>query len=443
MSKSIFNLFLILIICSSAMSMPMDFKLKTFSLKLPSIRLPQFEKESSSSVTYTLDINSSSLENPSSIDLQIHTEDETILSMKKQDYGFMLDIIKNDTILSTIDGTSLLNEDSTVTDHKKTLTLSLSKDDLNLSDGDYTVKLYSKSDALKNIAPININVKYFTLSKYIPAVNYVPENRMNVTLYFPDSIHNKYLVPITRFVTHNRTPLSTTLKNLKVGSAAFNFTSPIPNISKLRVKKGVATVYLSSYSLDQSIKDPTTAAFALDSLVHSLTSVVGVNSVKFLVDGKESDDLFYGHTTKTLFTKDDHTNVYLGLDFNKERLLLVPKPLENVHEDTLIPDILDELKRKVQDSELTPTVPKNVELLSFSRNGTILTLNFNDKLLYAYKDRLDLQRFMLDSILYSFSSIPEVEKIQILIHNKSIDSLAEIDLSGPITKPLCINPEKE
>jgi spore germination protein GerM len=87
-------------------------------------------------------------------------------------------------------------------------------------------------------------------------------------------------------------------------------------------------------------------------------------------------------------------------------------------------------------------VPDDVELLNvYFLNGT-LKLDFNDAFLEAYSDERHKQHMMMDSVLYTFSSIETVRNIQILIDGSDGYSFADYSLSKPLTQPLYLNPEK-
>ncbi|TCO68767.1 GerMN domain-containing protein [Marinisporobacter balticus] len=448
MIKSLFNLFLIFILCFTALGMPLNLDLSKFS------NLPDFPFDFSvadENVSYKTDIDSFSSENPTQINFQIQMQNAEIRSANPSDFSFLLDVIKNDGTRSTLDVSTLIQalppvKISSDVSHIKNFSLNLSQKKLNLPDGTYTFKLYSTSNALEDAKPLKFDVTYFTLSTYIPAINEMAHGMMPLTLYFPDPSYYEYLVPITRFVNYNRIPLSTIVKNLREGSVSLGVASPIPNVTKLRIKKDMVLVYISK-DLEKYNENPKNATFALNSFVQSLTTIPNIDKVKFFVNGKESDTLFNTYDTKTLFSKNTDVKVYLGLDANEKRLLLVPQNMAIVSEDTLIEDMITALKTaKVTgrnfENVIAP-IPENITLINFSRQEDTLTLNFSKELLYAYNDRLDLQRMMLDSLLFSFTSIAGIKEIQILVEDQMTDSFGGVDLSQAQTCPKFINPEKE
>ncbi|QZY56048.1 GerMN domain-containing protein [Crassaminicella profunda] len=434
MRKAIFNLFIVLIICITALGMPLNLELPALSFDLST---------QNDQLSYKSFIDSP-LNNPTLIDFQIETKNPEKLSIDALASSFILEIIKETEIISTVDASKIITPSSTEKDSIR-YTLNLSKENLNLSDDNYLLKLYSTAEVLKDIEPLKIEVQYTTLSKYIPATDTFPLGMMNLTLYYPDT-KNEYLVPITKFVKQNRTPLGTIVNNLHSGSNILGSVSPIPDRIKLRVQKNRVLVFLPK-DLGKYNTDPRIGTFALESFVNSFTSIKGIDQVKFFVNGKESDNLFYSYRTKDIYYKNTQPKVYLGMDTNQTRILLVPIKVENSSEKPLVERILHGLKTcKINENtcnNLVSPIPKNIELIDYTQNNNILTLNFNKEFLYAYQSRIDLQKMMLDAILYSFTSVTGIEKVQILVDGQAVNTFGEINLSQPISKPKFINPEKE
>ncbi|WZL72085.1 GerMN domain-containing protein [Clostridiaceae bacterium 35-E11] len=285
-------------------------------------------------------------------------------------------------------------------------------------------------------------ILYTSLPTYIPTVNETARGMMGLTLFFPDKTNPQDLIPVTRFVKNTRTPLRTVIHHLHEG--ALGLTSPVPNISKLQVQNNMVIVHLP-VTLNQYNENALSGKVILQSLVYSLTSVSGIDQVKFLVDGKESDNLFGDYSTKTIFTPNDQPRAYLGLNHNNKRVLLVPKKIDSVPTAHTIENMIHSLQTtKISNTSLNhliATIPSNVALIDFSHKGSLLELNFNQAFLQAYVDRADLQAMMIDSILLSFTSMKDIESVQILVDNQPVQSLGNIDLSVPLNKPKFTNPE--
>lgn len=443
MFRSILNLFLISIICITATTIPiekngMDMN---FSFQLPKLTA----KDTPAELAYAGDPDTLDLENPSSFRFHIR-------SAKPQSFAgitdpsLVLEVFQNDQIVKRLTSENFVKagpQNPDPVDGKLTYALDLSQQSLSLPDGTYVVRIYGQAQELKKVKPLTLHITYSTISAYVPATDGAGQGMMGLTLYFPVSEDMQHLIPITRFVKYSRAPLRATIENMRKGSDLFGFLSPIPEVKKIQVRKGMAILHLTSDDLNRYNQNPTDADFAVKSLVDTLTAVPGINQVKFLVDGKESDNIFHGRSTREIFMADPHPKVYLGLDHQRKRLLLVPVPLEN--EDPLYENIFRALKtgeiagKKL--SNLMPPIPKDIDLLNYTLEGNRLTLNVSKEFLNAYPNRPDLQKMILDAIAYSYTSIQGINQIKILVENQPVDAFGNMNLSGYFTRPLFINPE--
>lgn len=439
MLRSVFNLFLIFIVCITASGIPVNVDAFDFSLSLPS---------TNTSISYVTNLNTDSLENPSTIQFKVYGIPSAELTFE-DDQRLLLEVFQDNQQIATINGNDLITEISELSsaiEENLTYTLDLSRQKLNLSNGNYVFHIQSLAQELKQVKPLILNVSYISTAKYIPAANGVPQGTMALHLGFTDSNY-QYLIPVTRIVPYDRAVLRTVIDQLRIGpDADLGLTAlPIPEVKKLSVTKDRLTINWTADAV-QVAQGSSLGGIVSDSLIQSLTSVSGINRIKFLVDGKESDELFHGVGTRTIFTADKTPKTYLGYGTQKDRILLVPYPMQFKDRDTLIQEVFEALKStKVQGTAATnlkEVLPSEIELLDFTVQNKILTLNFNKEFLDAHPNRSDLQRMMIDAILYSFTSIDGINKVQIKIEGNTVDSFAEISLSQPIKRPLFINPEK-
>ncbi|KXG74926.1 GerMN domain-containing protein [Thermotalea metallivorans] len=443
MFRSIFNLFLISIICITSTTIPiakngMDMN---FSFHLP--KLPA--KDSPAEFVYAGDPDTLDLENPSGFRLYVRSaEPQSFTGIT--DPSLVLEVFQNDQMVKRLTSENFVKagpQNPDPVDGKLTYALDLSQQNLNLPDGTYVVRIYARAEELKKVEPLTLNITYSTISAYIPATDRTGQGMMGLTLYFPIAEDMQYLVPITRFVKYSRAPLRATIENMRKGSDVFGFLSPIPEVKKIQVRKGMAILHLTSDDLNRYNQNPTDADFAVKSLVTTLTAIPGINQVKFLVDGKESDNIFYGKSTREIFTSNPHPKVYLGLDHQRKRLLLVPVPLEN--QDQPYESIFRTLKtgeiagKKL--SNLMAPIPQDIDLLNYTLEGNRLTLNVSKEFLNAYPNRPDLQKMILDAIAYSYTSIQGINQIKILVENQPVDAFGNMNLSTYFKRPLFINPE--
>ncbi len=440
MFKGVINLFLIFIICITAAGIPVDGNTLDFS-KYASVY------SENTKVSYTTDSKNSNITNPTTINLTIKSDTPLGELTHELKDSFLLNVFDENQQLSTYSPSDFIISQETNNDNETVLTLDLSQDSLQLQNGTYMFKFHSEHESLSNANPLEIEVLYKPIAPYIAARNTISSGLMDLTLYFPDINSRKYLIPITRFVDHTTAIVRTTVDNLQVGSDILGFENPIPSIPRLQVSNGILTVYLPA-NLDQYNESAEYGDFALNSIVNSLTATPGVDSIKFLVNGRESDDFFYGHSTTPLYEPDLKTpKAYLYMDINKSRTVLVPIDTSIPEESNTLTELFNILQSATYNGKnlenLFPTVPKSIQLINATREGNIININLSKDLLYIYPEREDLQKLIIDSILFTYCSIPEVEKVHFFIEGQSIESFAGFNLSQPLSKPKYINPEKE
>jgi spore germination protein GerM len=268
---------------------------------------------------------------------------------------------------------------------------------------------------------------------------------MGLVLYFP-SPDNKYLIPVTRFVPDSKSVLTTTIQNLALGAdpeTALQPRSIIPDVVK--VYYSGSTVYVVLDPDSERLKDTGNLHIALDSIVYTMTEIPQMRRVQFLLDGKRVDEIAPGIAARDPWLPDAGPAAYLAYNTFDRYLLFPYRP--DISEAEIIRDkcfaLFETLKLGIPGDPLVKAVvPKEVELLNvYFLKGT-LTLDFNDAFLEAYSGERHKQYMMMDSILYTFSSVETVKNIQILIEGSDQYSFADYSLSKPLTRPLYINPEK-
>jgi spore germination protein GerM len=452
MLRSLINLCLVGIICVTATTIPIEKNGldMNVSFKLPKIQMPKFQgsklptKVSPGELVYAGDSDLLALENPSSYQFYIRSTKSQKLTYDS-DNPLVLEIIQDNQIIKTLAAPEFVQsapENQNTIEEQAAYQLDLSQQKLGLPDGSYVFHIYGTAQELKQIDPLTLNITYSTISPYLSATNTAAKGKMGVTLYFSNPQNPKYTVPVTRFVTSSRAPLRATIDQMRKGSDVLGFQPSVPGVSKIQIRQGTAILHLGS-DLEIFNQDAALGNAAVKSFVNALTSIPGVDRVKFLVNGKESDNILGGINTREPINPDINPKVYLGLNQNQNRSLLVPVSLND--QNMVYENIFHGLKtseiggQKITD--LVAPVPQQVNLMDHKLKGDQLTLNLSKEFTRVYADRPDLQKMMVDAIVYSYTSIIGVNNIQILVEGQPIPTFADINLTGSIKKPLYINPE--
>lgn len=452
MLRTFLNLFLIVIICFSASIMPISASLFNFQSNFFTnftLSKPSNEIETISS-SYETNLNETPLYDPTNIEFIMIGELDKGSFVLGDNHDMVLEVFNNNSLvkkyINTEFVTGLVSVDDV--DLKIKYSFDISQENLELSSGSYNFKIYSTGEIFSNVKPYEIFVTYLSNSKYISSKDIVEDDHMYLTLYFPDKNY-EYLVPVSRKIPYTNKTIRTSINNLLLGPdplLGLSSDAPIPDVPKVRVKNKTAYLYLPN-DIGKYDEDSTFSQFALNSLINTLTNIDGVDAVKFLKGGREVNTFFHGTNIKESFEKTNSPKVFLGLETDTEKFLLAPiKVNDNNKEiDNLVPIIFNSLKTCIVNAthhnNLLATIPDNVELLNYEYNDGKLTLNFDSNFLHAYSKRPEIQKMMIDSILYSFTSIPEINKVSIIVDGTKVDFIDNIDISQPLTAPQFINVE--
>jgi len=116
------------------------------------------------------------------------------------------------------------------------------------------------------------------------------------------------------------------------------------------------------------------------------------------------------------------------------------------YNDDNISAIFDTMKFKaipeIYNSKVHPIVPNEVELLDYSINNGMLTLTFNQAFEKAYENNEHLRQMMIDGIVFTFTSLEDVDYISIQVKLDSSDSNIQEIVNYDFDMPVYINPEK-
>ncbi|MTI69688.1 MAG: GerMN domain-containing protein [Firmicutes bacterium] len=358
---------------------------------------------------------------------------------------FKIEIYKNNSLLKTLKSGKISSNKLKLTkSNPYTTTINISQNQLNLPNGNYRLRIKSNSDNMKYITPINLNVNFLSEVPYIKAKNKTPKSLMGLTLFFPSKNYNiSQLVGVTRFVKTNKRPLTTTLEELKKGPQAnigLNNTPPIGDFEYV-VRKNITYINLPSTEKKYT-KNELISKTAMTSMLKSIGSNEEVKTIKFTIDNTTYDKFFNGEVVNKPIDIDFNNRLYLAYNTPKRYFLVDCKLDVFTKDDTLntkVEKMFDALKN-YNVKHLWNPIPKGIELINYNYADNTLTLNFNDKFKSFYKDD-NFKLIMLDSILYSFTSIKDIKQVKILINNKTIKTFAGINLEKPLKRPLYINPE--
>lgn len=403
-------------------------------------------------ITLAIDGGNTNLTNPDSI-VVMHTSDIEMVLNNVSDEIFVADIYKNGELIKEhvtgLEYVSIMSPDATIVinkDNPMRTTLDISQSKLNLADGKYTIVLSSNIIGNDKYALLTLNVTYDSKQKYIKAETQAPVGTRGITLYFADKNANT-LIPVTRYVTSDLYLSKLVAEELKKGPMNSNMSATTGPFNYSVIESNV--VYIDLPSTYTAYNEGSTGgSMAYNSFINSLFALNNhtyIYGVKFSVDRKTVAEYFHGIDVSHIITKDTTPIVYLGMKTD-ERTYLFENKAVSVDKTMPVEDIAKDLFKSYNTnipSYAYSPVPSSVGLNSAVLVGKTLKLDFNDSFLTAHNS-VDLRNMMIDSLIYTFTSIEGVDNITITVNGVAVtDFIADRDITGILTPAPYINPETD
>lgn len=270
------------------------------------------------------------------------------------------------------------------------------------NNGNFTYKTFFKNETGTHLVPAYISVPY-------------PES---ITVEVRDRLYNP-------------PPLGYGLSTEKV----------IPeksSISKLGDK--YYGVFMYTEEINKVINNEEEAKLAIDALVQSLIRLPHIERLTFFVDDQQLEGALYNIDLTTIYEQTTETYVYLSEKNSTDKRYLIPIKIteESVYDEIL--SIFNTLKTgKIHNKQWMQIVPPDVEMITFLIEGTTITADFNEAFLTAYDDAPEYKRMMINSILYSFTSNPNINKVVMTVNGQTVNNYAGYNFTEPQLEPAYIN----
>lgn len=408
--------------------------------------------------TLSLESTEDNLLNPETITINHISDDEEIIK-SVSDSIFTVEIYQDNNLIKTTRDLELVSPSVNMTisvnkDKPIVTTLNISKEKLNLDDGEY--KFIFNSNLITDLdkSKVSVTVKYDTEGTYYPAVNAAPTGTKGLTLYFAsENAHT--LIPVTRFVVEDKSITRMAIEQLQNGPINKSMFSVIKDVTNTTYNNGNVVIDLpSSYTAYN--EGTTGSSLAYNAFVKTIFAVDRywpIHSVTFTVDRKTVDTYFHELSSEAinkLPNKERNYLLYMAYKLDGRYYLFDYEV--NALAGITAADSLELKAQKLFDSYkdveinygISP-IPKGVVLNSAKAQGSMLTLDFNKEFLEAYKGKDDLRQMLIESLVYSFTTIPGVDSIKITVNGESLKNFTAFDdgrdLTGALYPPEFINPE--
>lgn len=342
----------------------------------------------------------------------------------------------------SIDGSSyIINADSPL----KT-TIDISQEKIDVRDGKYRIVLKSNIIDKSEKNSVEVFVEYDSGFNYYEAINTVPNrDTMGLTLYFTDSEANA-LIPVTRFVVKEMSLNKQVIHELQKGPASPLLGKTVDEVNYCIYKDNTIFIDLAAnnqfYNMGSAV-----GVNAYNSFIKSMFAInkyLRVDYVKFTVDRSSSEDYFHGLSIKDYVLKNQNPILYFGYKVD-DRVYLYEHELSDIDLNTNIKTVSDQILERYK-SELPMNaknpIPDNLVLNNAVMENDTLVLDFNDSFKTAFDGDQNKRKFMVDSLIYSFTSINGVKSVRFTSEGIPVEGFIEgKDITDAMTAPSFINPE--
>jgi spore germination protein GerM len=457
MSKGIVSIILILIIAFSLSFIPLNNDLIDFAFLddlLEKARRTDDEPlvEEPDSFEYSLSFMNDTqvYENPDMVEILLWTDDLSHIF----DLSFSLEVLQDDARVKRVNDESvqISSENlSTETQQQIRMTIDLSKRNLEIPTGAYTFKITSNDENL-SASPLVGTLNYIDEYDYVGASNVIPSNEMALTLYFAD--HGMmYLIPVTRLIPTGEGLIRSTINNLYEGpsDASGLYQGDIaPWSPSAYLHDDILDLHYNSSALDPYNQGSTSAYFAINSIVNTMTAIPYIGSVQFYVNDRipTGGEYFHGSVLDEPQKPLGWPSPYLGHVSSTGKVFLVPVEVY----DLQVEDVFNSLKANPTDPDdplgylksrntIACPLPMAAEFNTLEVSDGIVHLDLEGASLSAYGAMDSNYQMMIDALIYSYTSFDEINALKLTINGESPSDYHGVDLSTPLEPKTYINME--
>ncbi len=401
----------------------------------------------------SLKIEKEKILNPESITISHQSTKEEVIKIVTNNV-FNVDIYRDDQLIkSNIKNLELISPSidaiiSISKDNPLTTAINLSQKSLGLEDGTYEFVFCSNLVPDANKSKVTATVTYDTAGNYYSAANTAPPGTKGLTLYFTTE-NSDTLIPVSRFVVEDKSLTRMAIEQLQNGPLNKGFVSVIKDVTNTTYNNGNVIIDIPSSFEDYN--GSTEGSLSYHAFVKTIFAVERywpIHSVSFTVDRKSIETYFHGIKMDTVVNTESNYLLYMAYKADGRYYLfehqLYPEQI-GISASDKIETKAQKLFEAYDDTDIAygiSPVPKAAVLSNITLQGRTLVLDFNEGLLNTYKDKNDLRLMMLESFMYTFTTIPGVDSIKITVAGKDLTGFVEgLDTAKVLYPPEFINPE--
>lgn len=364
------------------------------------------------------------------------------------DLAFNIDFYQSDKLVKGFVGRNIVLKETPKADaisNKIVMDIDLRNITLELPNGFYEVIITGVSDAINEIEPITFQAAYISTDDYVGSSNTIPEDKLYTKLFYPDNT-NSFIIPITREHEKNDNGIRPTANKLMMPtsqSSGFGplFGSPrISTISNYGYRK--YSLLLKTSIWKDFVANEELTEIAIEAYMQTLLALERITEVNFIFTDDRKLEAIGDLIVKEPYVEDISNKAYKAYVTKTDKIFLAPFPIPSnlTLESEQIKNIVSQIKES-PDGMMLPLLAPEVELNGVTVTNGVASLNFNKAFLNVFPEHLALQNLLLDSLVFSCTSIDGIDMIQLQVDGKTIESFGGLETMVPLGPNLYINVE--
>ncbi len=423
--KSFMNLVLIAILAFSVSTMPLFLSPIDFSTSI------ETEDQGFESISIQFNTRSNAhVVNPDIIQLELSTNKSITLNASSDEL-FLVDIYQDDQLVVSDHPVSitptLILDEGTYTlapDAPLAVSVDISQQALELKNGLYQMVFKSAFNELMD-QTVPIHATYTRDGYYVAASDASPENLVGIPYYL--ATNSNQLIPVTEFVRWTDSLHRLMTAAYRDESPIENLKIPVGGINYIISRDGAIYIDLpredSIYQGDDIVSENAFWAF-----VRPFSELPGILQVRFTIDN---------HVVETFF---NDQNIRFAIPYSKENLVYLP--VQAGERYFLSESILllsdEELGLEAQISEMMAMIQQHIYIsFSYEIVDADFYLNIGEPFVEESSDKIDM---LIESVLYSVSTLDGIETIVLRPEDPSIEQLGSYPTQIPIQPRPYMNP---
>lgn len=312
------------------------------------------------------------------------------------------------------------SESSLSSDNPIDVSVNISRNTLDLPYGNYELIFEVSMNNLTNTTSIQVNYPF--KGDYYTGTNDNQE-LTGIKLYF--QTEESELVPIYRFVNTGALLLHNVLETeLLKGPADENLTSPIGEVNYIIYRDNIVFIDLP-YSEEKYTGEGSENAYY--SFLKTFSQVPNADRIRFIFDDNIEETWFNGINVVTRIYFPENINAFIPVLVG-ERFYLSEKNIL-LEEDVTTEEEINSIFEYIKNNSSYFEALNNININSINIEADVVYIDFSDGFSNVFSGETNIRNMLIDSLLYSFTSIESISKVKITENGNNLSEFGDYDLS--------------